>query len=380
MNLDDLDRFKQLDTLNMLGEIDNLPDQLNFAYQSGLKNPLPNWKDFHQVVIAGMGGSAIGADLLAAYVASLALVPVFVHRDYGLPLFARGAETLVICSSHSGNTEETLDAFDAARKAGCRVVAVCTGGELAKRARASEVPLWTFEHGGQPRAAVGYSFGMLLAMFQRLGLVTDQAEAVEGAVAYMKRTQVHLKADVPAAKNPAKRYAGQLMGRWVTVMGSGLMAPVARRWKGQLNEVAKAGANFEFLPEANHNTLAGTINPQETLNAHTMTMFLNSSYDHPRNRLRSDLTRKAFMLEGLNTDFIEARGDSPLAHMWTTILFGDYMAYYLAMGYGIDPTPVQALVEFKRAMAEKKLELSIEDSLAGDPSTDAPPPDIKKKK
>lgn len=380
MNLDDLDRFKQLDTLNMLGEIDNLPDQLNFAYQSGLKNPLPDWKDFHQVVIAGMGGSAIGADLLAAYVASLALVPVFVHRDYGLPLFARGAETLVICSSHSGNTEETLDAFDAARKAGCRVIAVCTGGELAKRARASEVPLWTFEHGGQPRAAVGYSFGMLLAMFQRLGLVTDQAEAVEGAVAYMKRTQVHLKADVPAAKNPAKRYAGQLMGRWVTVMGSGLMAPVARRWKGQLNEVAKAGANFEFLPEANHNTLAGTINPQETLNAHTMTMFLNSSYDHPRNRLRSDLTRKAFMLEGLNTDFIEARGDSPLAHMWTTILFGDYMAYYLAMGYGIDPTPVQALVEFKRAMAEKKLELSIEDSLAGDPSTDAPPPDIKKKK
>jgi glucose/mannose-6-phosphate isomerase len=354
MNLDDLDRFKQLDTLDMLGEIDNLPDQLNFAYQSGLKHPLSDWRDFRQVVIAGMGGSAIGADVLAAYAASLAPIPVSVHRDYGLPLFARGAETLVICSSHSGNTEETLDAFEAARKAGCCVVAVCTGGELAKRAKENEVPLWTFDHAGQPRAAVGFSFGLLLAMFQRLGLVPDQAEAMEEAVASMKRTQTHLKADVPAAKNPAKRYAGQLMGRWVSVMGSGLMAPVARRWKGQLNEVAKAGANFEFLPEADHNTLAGTINPQETLNAHTMTMFLNSSYDHPRNRLRSDLTRKAFMLEGLNTDFIEARGNSPLAHMWTTILFGDYMAYYLAMGYGVDPTPVQMLVEFKRAMADAK--------------------------
>ena len=96
------------------------------------------------------------------------------------------------------------------------------------------------------------------------------------------------------------------------------------------------------------------MNPQETLNAHTMTLFLRAPSDHPRNRLRSDLTRKAFMLEGMNTDYIDARGDTPLAHMWTSILFGDYMAYYLAMGYGVDPTPIQALVEFKEAMKEAK--------------------------
>ncbi len=354
MNLDDLERFKQLDTLNMLGEIDNLPDQLAFAYQLGMKHALPDWKDFKQVVIAGMGGSAIGADLLASYCASLALLPVSVHRDYSLPLFARGRETLVICSSHSGNTEETLDAFESARKSECRIVVVCTGGELAKRAKDNNIPLWTFEHKGQPRAAVGFSFGLLLAMFQRLGFVPDQSKEMEDAVASMKRSQQHLKADVPAVKNPAKRYAGQLMGRWVTFMGSGFLSVVARRWKGQINEVAKAGANFEFLPEADHNTLAGTMNPQETLNAHTMTLFLRAPSDHPRNRLRSDLTRKAFMLEGMNTDYVDARGDTPLAHMWTSILFGDYMAYYLAMGYGVDPTPIQALVEFKEAMKEAK--------------------------
>jgi glucose/mannose-6-phosphate isomerase len=354
MNLDDLERFKQLDTLNMLGEIDGLPDQLAFAYQLGMKHPLPDWKDFKQVVIAGMGGSAIGADLLASYCASLSLLPVSVHRDYSLPLFARGQETLVICSSHSGNTEETLDAFEAARKAECRVIVVCTGGELAKRANENNIPLWTFDHSGQPRAAVGFSFGLLLAMFQRLGFIPDQSKEMEEAVAAMKRTQQHLKADVPAVKNPAKRYAGQLMGRWVTFVGSGLLTAVARRWKGQINEVAKAGANFEFLPEADHNTLAGTMNPQETLNAHTMTLFLRAPSDHPRNRLRSDLTRKAFMLEGMNTDYVDARGNTPLAHMWTLILFGDYMSYYLAMGYGVDPTPIQALVEFKEAMKEAK--------------------------
>jgi len=354
MNLDDLAHFKKLDTLNMLGEIDNLPDQLGYAYQLGLKHALPDWTGFKQVLIAGMGGSAIGADLLASYAASLAPVPVSVHRDYGLPLFARGAETLVICSSHSGNTEETLDSFEAARKAECRIIVVCTGGELEKRARANAIPVWTFDHAGQPRAAVGFSFGLLLAMFQRLGLIPDQKEAVDDALAAMTRSQQHLKADVPAAKNPAKRYAGQLMGRGVTVMGSGMLSVVARRWKGQLNELAKAGANFEFIPEADHNTLAGTINPQATLNAHTMTMFLQADSDHPRNRVRLELTRKAFMLEGLNVDVVNARGDTPLAHMWTMILFGDYMAYYLAMAYGVDPTPIQALLDFKKAMAEAK--------------------------
>lgn len=354
MNLDDLDRFKQLDTQNMLGEIDNLPDQLGYAYQLGLKHELPDWTGFKQVLIAGMGGSTIGADLLAAYSASLAPIPVSVHRDYGLPLFARGGETLVICSSHSGNTEETLDAFEAARKAECRIIAVTTGGELEKRAKANDIPVWTFDHAGQPRAAVGFSFGLLLAMFQRLGFIPDQKEAVDDAVAFMKRSQQHLKADVFSAKNPAKRYAGQLMGRWVTVFGSGILAPVARRWKTQLNEIAKAGANFDFIPEADHNTLAGTTNHQETLNAHTISLFLRSDSDHPRNRLRSDLTRQVFMLEGMNTDHVDARGNTSLAHMWTLIHFGDYMAYYLAMWYEVDPTPVQTLVEFKQAMAESK--------------------------
>ena len=354
MDLDDLDRFKQLDTFNMLDEIDNLPDQLGFAYQLGLKHELPDWKDFKQVIIAGMGGSAIGADLLASYSAPLALLPVSVHRDYGLPLFARGAETLLICSSHSGNTEETLDAFEAGRNAGCRVIVVATGGELARRAEENEVPLWTFNHIGQPRAAVGYSFGLLLAMFQRLGFIPDQTEALEDTLASMKRSQQRIKANIPAVKNPAKRYAGQLMGRWVTIMGSGLLSTVARRWKGQMNEVAKAGANFEFLPEADHNTLAGTMNPDEVLNPHTMTLFLRAPSDHPRNRLRSDLTRKTFMLEGMNTDYVDARGSTPLAHMWTLILFGDYMAYYLAMGYGVDPTPIPVLVDFKKSMAEAK--------------------------
>src|SRR5919106_1688815 len=202
MNLDDLNHFKQLDTLNMLGEIDNLPSQLGYAYQLGMKLELPEWKDLKQIVVAGLGGSAIGADLLVSYSASLLPLPVSVHRDYGLPFFARGTETLVICSSHSGNTEETLDAFEAAGAAGCQLIVVSTGGELVKRAKENNIPVWTFKHAGQPRAAVGFSFGLLLAMFQRLGFLPDQKQALEDALASMKRSQERIKAEIPTVKNP----------------------------------------------------------------------------------------------------------------------------------------------------------------------------------
>ena len=350
INLDQPAHFKELDTQNMLGEIDGLPDQLKSAWELGQTMPLPDAKNIQRIVIAGLGGSAIGADLVAAAVSQSCLVPIFVHRDYGLPAFAKGKETIVVLSSHSGNTEETLDSFEHALKNQCTMVVISTGGEISKRAKEKNIRVWTFKHEGQPRAAVGFSFGLLLALFARLKLIPDPSKDLHEAVEAMKKSQEHWLADIPAAHNAAKRYAGQLMGRWVTVFGAGALAPVARRFKTQINEVAKAGANFEFLPEADHNTLAGTIHPEEVLMPHMMELFLRAPSDHPRNRKRIDLTKQAFMLEGINTDFLDARGNSLLANMWTLILFGDYMAYYLAMAYGVDPTPVEMLENFKAEM------------------------------
>ena len=352
MNLDDLELLHQLDPRNMLGEIDNLPSQLARAWELGQSLPLPATQyEIRNIIVCGMGASAIGADLLAAYSADACPVPVIVQRDYGLPAFAKGPGTLVIASSHSGNTEETLDAFEQALQTGCTTIAICTGGKLAQKAVEAGLPLWKFEHSGQPRAAVGYSFGLLLALFCRLGLLPDQSAHVSGAVAAMQEQQANLRAEVPAALNPAKRYAGQLVGRWVTFFGSGLLAPVARRWKGQINELAKAPANFEQLPEADHNTLAGTLQPADLLASRTLTLFLAAPSDHPRNRLRSELTRQTFMLEGLNTDFYMAKGPSPLAHLWTALHFGDYLAYYLAIAYQVDPSRVDALLHLKDTLS-----------------------------
>jgi len=349
MNLNNLQAFKAIDTEDMLSHIDGLPVQLEKAWELGKQLPLPEWSGVRQVIIAGMGGSAIGADLLAAYCEPLCRVPILVHRDYNLPAWARGPETLCIASSHSGNTEETLSAFEQAVEADCRILAICTGGKLAAAAQNTGAALWRFEHHGQPRAAVGYSFGLLLAVFARLGLIPDPENELREAVAAMQQQQENLGAEVVAAKNPAKRMAGQLLNRWVTVFGAGLLAPVARRWKGQISEVAKAWGQFEFLPEANHNTLAGIENPENIL-PQMMVIFLQSPSDHPRNQLRSDLTRQILLLQGIATDFIHAQGETRLAHLWATLHLGDYVAYYLAMAYGVDPTPVEMIEGLKHEM------------------------------
>jgi glucose/mannose-6-phosphate isomerase len=349
MQLDDPDLIKKFDIQNLLAEIDNLPHQLEFAWELGGRSPLPAWQGIQRVVIAGMGGSAIAADLLVAYLLPTCKVPVFVHRDYGLPAWANGPETLLIASSHSGNTEETLDSYETGIKNNCKLMLISTGGELAARAGQIGAPVRLFEHKGQPRTAVGFSFGLLLAVFARLGLAPDPSADLTSALADMRTQQKLLLPSITASLNPAKRLAGQLQGRWVNIVGSGVLAPVARRWKGQINELAKAGAGFEALPEADHNTLAGLTNPESTLNR-IATIFLRARSDHPRNRLRSKLTQKTFMLAGLNTNYYKAPGDNPLSQQWSALHFGDYLAYYLAIAYGEDPTPIPAIMDFKKRL------------------------------
>jgi glucose/mannose-6-phosphate isomerase len=352
MNLNDTLAFQAMDKQNMLAHIDALPDQMSQAWELGCAFPIPARDQVHQVVIAGMGGSAIGGDLVSAYALPLCRVPVVVHRDYGLPAWARGPETLVIASSHSGNTEEVLDAFGVAQARDCQLLAITTGGTLAHQAEAAGIPVWRFEHKGQPRAAVGFSFCLLLAALAHLHLVPDPASELNEAISAMRAQQLRIQASVPDVHNPAKRLAGQLVGRLTTVISSDVLAPVARRWKGQINELAKAWGSYDNLPEADHNSLAGSLNPPETL-SRVVVIFLRAPSDLPRNRKRADLTRQILMLNGIGTESHDALGESRLAHLWTTLHYGDYVGYYLAMAYEVDPSPVDAIESFKKALGSR---------------------------
>jgi glucose/mannose-6-phosphate isomerase len=161
--------------------------------------------------------------------------------------------------------------------------------------------------------------------------------------------QAILGPESPVNKNPAKRLAGQLFGRMIGIVGSDLMSPVAVRWVGQINELSKAWAQALILPEMDHNILAGILNPTEQLSKLAV-VFLKSKTDHLRNSLRSDFTRELLMLEGINTDVYQASGESDLEQLWSAIQFGDFTAYYLAMAYSVDPTPIPAIEQLKNVM------------------------------
>lgn len=348
-DLDDLALYPKIDRSDMRNELLCLPNQLANAWKMGLENELPTFKKITNIILAGMGGTAIGADLLAAYVADSSPCPVHVLREYQLPFWARGRDTLVVASSHSGDTEEVLSIIDQAMQRDCSLLAISTGGEILNRSNAYSMPLWKFTHDGQPRSAVGYSFGFLLALMSRLNFIPDQTKNVQSAVIAMEKMISSFDINIPVKHNLAKRMAGQMLDRWVTIVGADHLVPIARRIKCQINELSKAWAQFESLPEMDHNTLAGIYSARDVLSK-TMVLFLSASFMHPRNHLRVNLTRMELLREGMNTDVVEFKEESKLAEMWSSVVFGDFLSYYLAMAYHVDPTPIDAIQNLKKAM------------------------------
>jgi len=349
MNLDDLEHLRTVDAQDFLSDVDGLPDQVAQGWDLARSQALAGrLRDAQQVVIAGMGGSAIGGALAQAYAAGLCRVPISLWRDYDLPAWV-GPRTLVIACSHSGETDETLSASQAGLAAGAQLVAITRGGKLAALAKAAGQPVWRFEHAGQPRAAVGFSLMLILGVLTELGLIADPSDDVAGAVAAMRLQQPQLRAEAPVTGNPAKRMAGQFMDRVPLIFGAGHMAPVARRWKSQINEVAKAVAVCDELPEMEHNSVAGTMFPDRLVGKH-MALFLRSSFEHPRQARRAEVTREIYMTAGFNTDAVEAIGSSRLAHMLTSLHYGDYTAFYLAICYEVDPSPVPQIDYLKEQL------------------------------
>ncbi|WP_162909208.1 bifunctional phosphoglucose/phosphomannose isomerase [Aggregatilinea lenta] len=353
MNLDDLNLLRDVDKDDMLFHVDNFANQLEQAWALAATLPLPDsHRHPRQIVVCGMGGSAIGGDLTAALVAGTAPVPISVVRGYDLPAYVGGPETLVVASSFSGGTEETLSAVDVAIERGASLLAITTGGKLAAHAQQHGYPLWQFDYKSQPRAALGWSFGMLIGLMYRLGYAPDLDADLSEGLALLREQQPEYAPGNPAATNPAKRGAGQMMGRIPMFVGSGPFEPVARRWKTQLNENSKVWSQWEPMPEMNHNAVVGIEYPDDLLR-HVCALFITSSqFDHPRVALRNQLTYTLFLEHGIMADRFQPRGASLLAQMLHAIQFGDYVSYYVAIGYKADPTLIEPIVELKALMAE----------------------------
>lgn len=349
--LDDQAIYPQRDPAGMRERIRELPRQCLDAWALAERADLPrSHRQVHQVVILGMGGSAIGGALLGGLLAYECPLPILSVGGYDLPAWV-GPQTLVVGSSYSGDTEETLSAFDLAMRRGCRLVSLATGGRLAALAQQHGIPLLHFDYQSAPRAALGYSLILLLGLFHRLDLVRDYRDDLGEAVAVMEEWQRELTPEVPTTRNLAKRLAGQLVDRLPVVYGAGFLAPVARRWKGQFNENAKNWAFWEELPELHHNAVVAYGLP-DRVRQQAMVLLLRSRLDHPRVKARWEVTQELLLREGVTTDTVWGRGESRLAQMLSLIHFGDYVSLYLAMLNQADPSPVPPIDYLKRRLAE----------------------------
>ncbi len=352
----DATTFTSIDKHDMIGAILGLPDQVDDAKRIALASsfePLRG-RTFSSLVIAGMGGSAIGGDFLRAGYESTLSLPVTVVRDYHLPGYADDT-TLVFASSNSGNTEETLAAYDAARKARAGIVAFTTGGELARRARADGVLLVTFPGGLQPRAALGYSFVPLIVACARLGLLPEVLLGdIDEASAVLRDVRNDCNPDVPFEHNTAKRLAAAWLGKIPVIYGSqGERGAVAYRWKTQVNENAKAYAIANVFSELNHNETVGWSGEhgQGDVERSLAVTILRDEREPKQIQRRVDLTKQIIARVASPIDEVWARGQSTLSRMLSLVYVGDFASYYLAIAYGEDPTPVKAIDWLKAELA-----------------------------
>ncbi len=322
---------------SMLDAVRALPEHLRDALWR-IETARAGTMEAPAAFICGMGGSAIGGDLAAAALADRLTKPMITARGYELPSWAPPGSA-VLCSSYSGDTEETLACYAAAEAVGAQRLVATTGGELAEAARRDGVPVIGLPAGLQPRAAVGYMF-CVAAELAALALAGPRIHTEIDAAAS------HLGQSFEAAAARAAELAAEIGGAVPVVHGTDLTAPVAYRWKTQINENAKIPAFAAALPEADHNEIEGWSGAERRFAA----IFLADRDQHPRGRMRLDLTAKAIEPYAAGVIEVETEGETRAERVLHAVMLGDLLAIELANARGVDPLAVDVLEGFKKEM------------------------------
>jgi glucose/mannose-6-phosphate isomerase len=325
----------------MLDDVLAMPDHLRDALWR-VESARLEAGDSAGLLVCGMGGSAIGGDLAAAALGERLTRPLATVRGYRLPSWA-GPDWTVLCSSYSGGTEETVACFEAAAEAGARRIVAGTGGALVDLAREQGVPVVGLPGILQPRSAVAYMVVVAAEVAALAGVAPRIAAEVEDAAALLERRAGELEA---RAAEIAERLAGTLP----VIYGGELTAPLARRWKTQVNENAKLHAFFSELPEADHNEICGWAALPE--GARLSVVMLEDADQHPRLRRRFELTAEAIAAAGTEVERIETEGETRTARLFFALMLGDLVSLRLAAAGGVDPLPVDAIDALKSALAQ----------------------------
>lgn len=343
-------RVRRHDLENMLDQLIRFPKQCSEAVEivEGFQLDGCTEREIHNIVIAGMGGSGIGGDLVKAVLANHCPIPIAVHRDYILPAFVT-PQTLFIAVSFSGNTEETLLSVETAHKSGAKLIAITGGGKLAEFAAQRGIRCLTISSRGQPRSALGYLCLPVLAILARLGFSQgfDYRGDIQEAIRLLPRLVSGFHPDVEDSL--PKQLAVQMHGKLPIVYAPQELGAVAVRWTGQINENAKSLAYHSVLPEMNHNEIEGWKFPPD-LTRRSFVVMLRDRAAHSQTQHRMDITAELIEKHTSGIAQVHSQGESLLARILSLIAVGDWTSFYLAVLYGQDPTPVVRIQELKRRL------------------------------
>jgi len=349
--LDDPDKIKKIDLSDELKLIAAFPEQCRSAVNTGRSLKFNgSYSGCENIVYSGMGGSAIGADLVRSYLMHDACIPIYVNRDYVIPKFV-SSRTLFIASSYSGDTEETLSAYGLAKKKNARIMVITSGGKLADMASKDEFACIRMPSGYPPRCAVGLSFFLSLFSLIKSGYADERAGDIDEAVGMLRALRDEkLSIGVKCSMNISKQIAMAVYEKYPVIYGaSDRVDSVAIRWRGQFAENAKHLASSQLFPEMNHNEIVGWQNPS-SLSDGFVAIFLRDAGEDKRVSKRISITRDILKKEGFDTMEVSSAGDSALSRMLSLIYIGDFASFYLAVLNGVDPTPVDKIVYIKRKL------------------------------
>ena len=336
-----------VDPTDQITDVIGLPEHLRDALWRVESANLAPQDSPGGLVVAGMGGSAVGGMLAVAALGDRASRPIFVARDYGLPAWTT-PDTTVLCSSYSGETEETLAAYEAAGALGARRIVVTSGGALAETARSDGIPVIPLPGGFQPRATVGYGLVVALEVAALAGCGEQLRTEIDVAAAHAERLVAEWGPDAPE-DSLAKTIARSLHGTVPQIAGAGLTTPIAYRWKTQINENASSPAFATELPELDHNEIVGwegaaALGPFSAV-------FLDDCDLHPRVRARIELTQGVIGAHAAATHRLQTLGESRVDRLVSLVLLGDLVSTYMAVLAGRDPAAIAPITELKAALA-----------------------------
>jgi len=344
------DGIAAVDAADQISDILSLPEHMTDALWRVESAGLSEWDSPGGMVVAGMGSSSIGGALARAVLGDHCIRPMTATRGYGLPGWTT-PDTTVLCASYSGDTEETLAAYDAAGALGARRVVVTAGGRLAEIARRDDVPVIPLPGGFPPRVTVGYMTVAALEAAALCGVGHRMASDIDVAVGHLEHLCGEWHPEVDEGRNTAKKLARALHGTIPVIVGAGLTVPVAYRWKTQINQNAKMPAFSHDLPELDHNELAGWGNAEAF--GRFSAVFLGDADNHPRIADRIQLTCELIDDDAAGTFQLETLGQSTVERVMSLVLLGDLLSLYLAVLQDVDPTPVGIIDDLKARLAQR---------------------------